>query len=105
MMNNKSTIYAFLAVIIGYSLMTYIPSTMSPSVQYSVRSNENNDSFLTTPPEGDMLGSETKTATQAAEEAANLAREQSEGNMQFIYITIDLGIALLVYYIARKRFV
>ena len=105
MMNNKSTIYAFLAVIIGYSLMTYIPSTMSPSVQYSVRSNESNDSFLATPPEGDMLGSDAKTAAQAAEEAANLAREQSEGNMQLVYITIDLGIALLVYYIARKRFV
>lgn len=105
MMNNKSTIYAFLAVIIGYSLMTYIPSKMSPSLLYSERSNEYNDSFLATPPEGDILGSNDKTAAQAAETAAKTARDQAEVNMQFAFITIDLGIALLVYYIARKRFV
>jgi len=105
MMNNKSTIYAFLAVIIGYSLMTYIPSTMSPSIMYSERGDSNNDSYLAIPPDGEILGSDDKTAAQAAETAASSARDQSEVNMQFIFITIDLGIALLVYYIARKRFV
>jgi len=103
-MNNKATIYAFLAVILGYSLMTYIPSTITPSMTSIERSNDTNDSWLSTTPDSDILGSEGKSAAETAETAANYAKAQTESSVQFAFIAFDICLALGVYFLARKRF-
>ena len=105
MMNNKITMYAFLALILGYSLITYVPSAFTPTSLQSQRDQEIDDKVFSSIPDGETLDSEGKLAGDSSSSPEDSTNMQLESNMQYVYLVIDLSIALAVYYIFRKRIV
>lgn len=104
-MNNKTMLYAILAVFLGYSIMTYIPSAFSPQILLSQSDLELNDDILTSTSPGDNFSTGGRLNENVDNNSKNLAGIETNNHIQYLYILIDLVIALFVYYLARKQLV
>jgi hypothetical protein len=98
-MNTKTTSYTILALVLGYTIMSIVPSMLtSPMMLIENGATTKGDELLETP-QGETLGDNYLGDSTQGRDAGSEA-----GDTQIYYLIFDVIIAFTVYYLARRRF-
>ena len=98
-MNTKTTSYTILALVLGYTIMSIVPTMLtSPMMLIENGATTKGDELLETP-QGETLGDNYLGDSTQGRDAGSEA-----GDSQIYYLMLDIIIAFTVYYLARRRF-
>ena len=98
-MNTKTTSYTILALVLGYTIMSIVPTMLtSPMMLIENGATTKGDELLETP-QGETLGDNYLGDSTQGRDAGSEA-----GDAQIYYLIFDVIISFTVNYLARRRF-
>lgn len=109
-MTQKSLVYMVIAVTVGYILVSTIPQQLSmyTTPQRMLETDAGNMTLSTEPPLNDMYNntdtlSDSKELTAGEETREQTLLERNQISELAKWWTLDIGIALIIYWVAKQR--